>query len=601
MARGDLKKSVTVDLEGNLPHRSKAYEKALERMGKRGQQYLGGMARMSQIAGRGLDKLGNRYTGIISGATVALAVKQVGDLSERYTRLGINAGLSDEKVQQLKQSVFDMAQAPDIRVNPSELLSAIEDIVEKTGDLEFAQANIRNIGLAIQATGAAGTDVGAMLAEFQKQGITAPEEVLKTLDAFNEQGKEGAFTLKDLSRLGPRVVAAYNAAGRSGVRAMKEMGAALQVIRMGTGSSEQAATAFEAVLRTMADPKKIEKLRELGGIEVFDPEKLKEGKQQLKPINELMVEIIKAAGGKQTNLAQVFDAEALRAFNTVAAEYQRTGAVKSLQRFMQVIGDGTTTTRDSARAAREFNSALTSLGTSWNEFAINNLTEPVQDLALWLNSLDKDTVRLALNTAKWGAGLLGVAIAGRKIFRLYKGASALLGKKGAGTAGGAAGLLNSAKPIPVYVVNGPGGMPGGRRRGGVNYAPGSTLPGARGSVIGKVGRLAGAAGMVYGAWETGQFIGSMISDAIKGTKVENAIGSGIAHILAAFGNDQAQAVIRMREQHAANAAAATRNIATQQQASVTVKIESDVPVKTKEIKAQGLDLDVDAGQTMGAL
>ena len=316
MGKG-INQSVTIDLDGNLPGRSKQFGRALSQMGERGERHLGRMARMSRTAGRSIDRLGNRYTALLSGAAIAAATKQVGDLSERYTRLGINANLSERQVQDLKQSVFDVSQAPDIRVDPAEMLSAIEDIVEKTGDLDFAKANIENIGLAIQATGATGANVGAMLAEFQKQGITAPGEVLKVIDSLNLQGKEGAFTLKDLAQLGPRVVSAYNATGRSGVQAMKEMGAALQVIRMGTDSSATAATAFEATLRTLSDPKKIEQLKELGGVEVFDPELLKQGKQQLKPINELMVEIIKASGGKQTNLGQIFDGEAMRAFNTI--------------------------------------------------------------------------------------------------------------------------------------------------------------------------------------------------------------------------------------------------------------------------------------------
>jgi len=600
MSKGDLKQSVVMDLEGNLPRQAKVYEKALGGMAKRGEKHLSGMARMSQIAGRGLDKLGNRYTGLISGATVALAVKQVGDLSERYTRLGIAADLSDEQVQRLKGSVFEVSQAPDIRVDPSEMISAIEDIVEKTGDLDFAQNNIRNIGLAIQATGAAGADVGALLAEFQKQGITAPEKVLQTIDALNEQGKEGAFTLKDLASLGPRVVAAYNATGRSGVQSMKEMGAALQVIRMGTGSSEQAATAFEATLRTMADPKKIAKLKELGGIEIFDPAKLKEGKQQLRPINELMVDIIKAASGKQTNLAQVFDAEAMRAFNSAAAEYQRTGAVASLDKMMQVQGDGATTLRDSSRAAREFNASLTYLKTSWDQFADSNLSEPIKDLADVLNSLDPDQVQSYFELAKKGVIGLGGAIVASKViggaFALRRGLVEMRTGGIAGGKAGAAGKLLGAvggKPIPVYVVNNMGDMGiGGKGGKGIRTpsrwqmlkaSPNLKSIGALGAgAIGTAGLAVGAAGAAgYGA-------GSLAYKGIEGTEFADAIGSGVAHFLALFGNEEAKASIAANEQQ------------QKQEAVVRLQIDSAAPVRIKDMNADGIDIDVDAGQTMGA-
>ncbi len=82
--------------------------------------------------------------------------------------------------------------------------------------------------------------------------------------------------------------------GRGGVQGIREMGAALQVVRQGTGNSEQAATAFEAVMNTLSDPNKI-KILKSGGLKIFadDQEKI------LRPINELMVEIINKVDGKK--------------------------------------------------------------------------------------------------------------------------------------------------------------------------------------------------------------------------------------------------------------------------------------------------------------
>jgi len=541
----DLKQSVTVNLEGNLAQKAKAYEKSLQRMAQRGQKHISLLSRSSSIAGRGIDRLGGRYSGLLLGGATVLAVKQVGDLEERYTRLGIQANISDEKIEGLKQRIFDTAAAPDINVDPGQIIGAFEAIVEKTGDLKFAEDNLKNIAIAMQATGATGASVGELLAEFQKQGIKNSDAVLQTIDILNVQGKQGAFTLKDLAALGPKVVAAYNAAGRSGVVAMKELGAALQVIRMGTAGSAEAATAFEAMMRTFADPKKIKLLKDMGGINIFDAEQLKKGKEQLRPINELMVEIIKASSGKQTNLAAVFDGESMRAFNSIAAEFQRTGGVGSLEKFMQVQGDGSTTMADSARAARLFNSSLKTLSTSWQEFANNNLSEPIKDLSTWLRSVSKEQSQLAFGVAKWSAGLMLAMFAGRKLFGLYRGMSGLV----SGVAGKAAGgLLGSAasslKPIPVYVVNGPGALGGG-------------LAGKAGKagLLSKAGGFAKAAGFVGAAGAAGYGVGTLINDnLISGTSVGDAIGSAIAHSLAFLGNDNAQAAVdRLDKAQAATA------------------------------------------------
>ena len=115
--------------------------------------------------------------------------------------------------------------------------------------------------------------------------------------------------MKDLAALGPRTIAAYTATGRSGAKALIEMGAALQVIRRGTGSSEQAATAFEAVMRNLTSPDKQQKLRSLG-VSVRDSLT-----GEFRPITELMTEIVEKSGGSLETLGTIFDAEAVRAFN----------------------------------------------------------------------------------------------------------------------------------------------------------------------------------------------------------------------------------------------------------------------------------------------
>ena len=553
MAGSKVKTSLVMDMEGNLERKAARYTKAIKGMADRGEVHMGRMTRASRFMGRGLDRLGGRYAGLAAVAGLGYAVTQVGNLQERYTMLGIQADVSDEKIAGLRQQVLDVAIASDVQLNPDKITSAIESILEKTGDLEFAEQNIRNIGLAIRATGAEGGAIGDLFSEFQKQGIKAPEQVLRAIDTLNVQGKEGAFTLKNLAMLGPRVVAAYNALGRSGVPAMREMGAALQVIRQGTGSSEQAATAFEAMLRTFSDNDKLKKLKDLGGIQVFDLDALAKGENKLRPINELMVEIVEAAKGKQLNLSQVFDAEALRAFNSILGEFNRDGGIESLRKFMQVQGDGAATTNDAARAAKNYNAALERLSTSWDKFAESNLTEPVQDLADSINGINEGQVQATLNTAKWAAGLLGVSIAGRKVWKYYKAIAAFTGfSPGKGLATKAA-LLGGVKLGSI-------GMMGA---------------GALGTAAAGVG-AAGAAGYGVGTLGYKYFL--------EGTEFSDSLGGAIAKAMAFLGNDNAQAAVNSREKS---------------EALVRLEVVGNQAVKVRHISASGLDVDVDAGATMG--
>ena len=562
-----LKTSMIIDLAGNIQTRARQYGSALGGLASRGRAAMHGLQSTTQLAVRGLDKLGNRYTALLGGGAAAIAVRGTMNIQEQLTRLGITADASDEIIKGLHNSILDAANAPDIRVDPSQILAAVDSVMEKTGDLKFAQENIRNIGLAIQASGADGAAIGDIFAEFQKQGMSA-KDALASVDVLIAQGKAGAFTLKDLASLGPRVVTSYTALGRRGPQAMKEMGAVLQMIRMSTGSSEQATTAWEAMLRTFSDRKKVQFLEKQGV-------KLSNKDGSLRAANELMVEILKAAGNSRINLSDVFDAEAIRAFNAIMDKV----GIDKLQELMRIEGDGTTVQRDSARAAATANAALQSLKTTWGKFADSNLSGPIQKVADALNAIEPGRLETALDRAGKLAVTLGGAVAAYKLInagmtvrgwfsggKKAGGAGAAINSAAGGLSGGLAGLK---LPLPVYVVNKQmsltrdamlgkdGGIvpdaggagkkrKGGKVRGGrwsrfagraggmasaayAAYEGYQILSDDQASIGDKAGAIADAGGQALGGWAGGA-LGAKVGAAI-GTAIVPGLGTAIGGAL----------------------------------------------------------------------
>lgn len=372
----DLKASIAVNLTGDLAARARKNGEALERMGRRGTRAMRGFNQAAGRALKGLGGLGNRYTALAAGFITGAGARAMMKTEVRLERLGVQSKKSSREITALWDEINKRAEFDDIKVDPKEILTAIEDIVEKTGDLGFARNNLEAIGRAIQATGAGGSAIGQVVAEFQKMGLIKPDQVAEAFDILNVQGKEGAFTLQNLAALGPRVMAAYSASGRGGLEAIRDMGAALQVIRMGTGSSEQAATAFEALMRTLQDADKIKMLQK-GGIQIFDAEALKKGQEVLRPINELMKEIIQRVDGKATALSRIFDAEAMRAFLSASSEYKRTGKIGSLDKFMGVKASGETAA-DSRRIAQTAEAAWEKTTSKVMKKMEDSLMEPVK-------------------------------------------------------------------------------------------------------------------------------------------------------------------------------------------------------------------------------
>jgi len=583
---GDLKTSIILDLSGNLQNRARQMTGSLNQLGRQGSASMRLLGRGVALAGRGLDRMGNRYMALITGAAGVGAARQVANLENRFTRLGIQANRSTEDMDALKKKIFETAKAPEIRVDPGQITSAIEEIIEKTGDLKFAEANIRNIGLALQATGADGAAIGGILAEFQKMGLSG-RQAFEALDILTVQGKEGAFTLQNLAALGPRVVTAYTAMGRTGVPAIREMGAALQVIRQGTGSSEMAATAFEALLRTLGDADKL-KLLQRGGITVFEPGST----TTMRALPAIMEDIIKKTNGSKIALSKVFDAEAIRAFNAAAGEFQRTGKVESLQRFYQVQADGSTITRDSIRGAKTFNAALTNLYTVWQQFADNELTEPIKRLTEYLDGLKPGTVERWLEMGKNIAMITGGLIVARKMFT---GGQAVMGMFGKGGKGGA-GVpgMGGAGVVPVYVVNKQMSMLNDGSGFGTGLGGGNQPIKKSGAAIAGAARKVGTATVVapaaYAVGTILQEINGAIVDKITGGRYSGAGWMGDAMFDFTHTDDG-----RWRVEALMEALLNKKN----EPAELKIAIESDGRPRVTSMKpGSNLDMDVDAGRTM---
>jgi hypothetical protein len=401
----DLRASIILNMTGNLGNQSRKFGRDLHNMGERGSRAINTMNRGLQTFGRGINSLGTRYSGFLLGAGGVGVIKMIGNMEARLTQLGIDAGVSADEVERLNKEIFRVSKSPHIRVDPSELTAAVEEIASKTGDLDFVRSNLESIAVAISATGAQGSAIGAIAAEFQKMGLSK-DDIKEAFDTLAVQGKEGAFTLKKLADLGPRAFSAYTKTGRTGLSAVREMGAVLQVIMRAAGSEEGAVTSFENLIKALTDSSKAKGFKKLG-IKIWDEESLKKGEYVLRPITNLMAEIVEATKGRTSILNKLLgDTEAANAFNSLVSEYLKDKKISSLQHFNDVVADGSLLLKDSARNAGTFNAAMRYLNTTFKEFADNELTEPIHDLADFINSIEPGKVQEWFKIAKY-LGIIG--------------------------------------------------------------------------------------------------------------------------------------------------------------------------------------------------
>ncbi|MFM5095782.1 hypothetical protein ACEUCJ_19175 [Aeromonas rivipollensis] len=455
---------IVINLAGNLATKSRQYSQSMSQFAANNQRAMNMLKMSTAAAGRGIDAMGSRYMALGAAVVGGTTVKGYAELDRRISRIAIAADISRDKAKELKDEINAVSNTKGIRIDPNEATSAIEEILTKTGDLEYAMKNLPNIAAVIQATGAGGTEVGGIFTEFKKLAIDDSEAAMRAIDTLNLQGKQGAFTLGNMAKEGPKIFAAYAATGRQGASAVTELGAALQIIRQGVGSDTEAVTAFESIIRDLTRPDTVKKLKQLGNIDVFDPEQLKQGKEVMRSLPALIEEIVTKSGGLSSKLADLnLTDEAKRALKPVIAEFVQTGDVKAFDEFLKLSGDGSTTLNDAAVAASDFAASLQLVSNSWSQFANQQLAAPIAELANAINSLEPDAVQNWLETGKNIALVVGGLVAVKKgvdAVRWTKGVwdAAKPGKGGAGGMGGAMADLGAT---PVYVVNMPGSGFGG--------------------------------------------------------------------------------------------------------------------------------------------
>ncbi|MGL6429890.1 MULTISPECIES: phage tail tape measure protein [Aeromonas] len=451
---------IVINLAGNLAAKSRQYGQSMSQFAANNQRAMNMIKMSTAAAGRGIDAMGNRYVALGAAMVGGASVRGYAELDRRISRIAIAADISRDKAKELKDEINAVSNTKGIRIDPSEATAAVEEILTKTGDLEYAINNLPNIAAVIQATGAGGLEVGGIFTEFKKLAIDSSEAAMRAIDTLNMQGKQGAFTLANMAKEGPKIFAAYAATGREGAGAVTELGAALQIIRQGVGSDAEAVTAFESIIRDITRPETVKKLKQLGGIEVFDPEKLKQGKEVMRSLPVLIEEIVTKSGGLSSKLSMLnLTDEAKRALKPVIAEYVQTGDVKAFDEFLKLSGDGSTTLNDAAVAASDFAASLQLVSNSWNQFANKQLAAPIAELADAINSLEPDAVQNWLETGKNIALVVGGLVAVKKGIDAVKWTKGVwdAAKPSKGGAGGLGGAMADLGATPVYVVNMPGG------------------------------------------------------------------------------------------------------------------------------------------------
>jgi TP901 family phage tail tape measure protein len=290
------------------------FDRDAERQGRRGSRGDGGFfSRSAKKAGEGMLQGLGQGLAMMTGGGIASGLSSIAgdvmDLERGMTRYQIATDSTPEAMNAFRASLS--AVSKDSGIARSALLGGASAYVALTGDAAGASAQVETFAKVANATGASMEDIAATAASMKQNLGIDPKDFKAGFSALSVQGKAGAVELKELASLLAGLAPSFSKFdGGTGTEGLAEMGAALQVVRQGFGSSSEAATGLQSYMVSLT--KNAAKFKAIG-VHVFD----KHGKTR--DFRDILDEIShnKAFQGEagQTKLQKIFGRdEAVRAF-----------------------------------------------------------------------------------------------------------------------------------------------------------------------------------------------------------------------------------------------------------------------------------------------
>ncbi|UQR67360.1 phage tail tape measure protein [Bradyrhizobium sp. C-145] len=260
-------------------------------------------SRAAEMANGAVIGAAGRFLGpaaLAAGSVAAYKSFAATDLQIR--RIGITADATEQEVATLGNTLRDVAFASGQSFEKA--TKGLESLVAGGMDLKEALPAIPAIAQTAQAAGAEVEDMATTtLALNQNLGI-ATDKMQGAFDVLVKGGKAGKFELKDMARYFPSIAPAAVAAGMKGEEGLMRIVAALQTIRNGTGTTEEAASSMQNIFAKMESEETTKKFSKFGiDLRKEMAKARKEGKDLLEVFTDLSDNAIK---GDLSKVPQLF-------------------------------------------------------------------------------------------------------------------------------------------------------------------------------------------------------------------------------------------------------------------------------------------------------
>lgn len=179
--------------------------------------------------------------GVVATGMVAVTAKVSADYQAIIRDIAIKAGVA-RSAQEADMSRSIIATSSDIGMGRNEVADVVNELVGAGMELKQAMEFAPVAAKFVVGQGSSGVDTAKMIQALQSNAnITDPKVLEKALEAVAFQGQAGSFEASDMARWFPQLLASMQKQGITGMDAVTQLGAMLQVQMKTAGTSDEAA------------------------------------------------------------------------------------------------------------------------------------------------------------------------------------------------------------------------------------------------------------------------------------------------------------------------------------------------------------------------
>jgi TP901 family phage tail tape measure protein len=284
--------------------------------------------RRAGAAGGGLP-LGIAGRGLAAGGAALAAGKAIttfADDERSLTRVGNIVNATREQMRDVMGDAYKLALAT---AQPfGKIVQGMEQLASQGRSLSEIKDFLPSVAKSAQAAGAEIEDI-AKSADAVGTHLKVPaKEMQLAFDTMAAAGQAGQFELKDMAKYLPSILPAAKALGFEGVEGLRNITSMMQIIRKGSGTSEEAASSMQNIFAKMESQETAKKFKKMGvDLEGAMAKARKEGRNLLEVFEEMTAKALK---GDLSKIPQLFEdmqfARGMRAIMSMRGEAQKLAA-----------------------------------------------------------------------------------------------------------------------------------------------------------------------------------------------------------------------------------------------------------------------------------